>query len=53
MAVRNALQGQVKKLFLFHYDPLYSDSELEIMLEQAREKFKNTFLSEELKKIDL
>ncbi len=53
MAVRNALQSRVKKLFLFHYDPLYSDRELEIMLEQAREKFKNTFLSEELKKIHL
>lgn len=53
MAVRNALQSQAKKLFLFHYDPLYSDRELEIMLKQAREKFKNTFLSEELKKIHL
>lgn len=53
MAVNNAKRGNVKKLFLFHFDPGYSDRELEIMLKEARKSFKDTFLSEELKKISL
>ena len=44
MAVRNAEQCLVKKLFLFHFDPEYSDRLLEEMLRQARRKFKNTYL---------
>jgi ribonuclease BN (tRNA processing enzyme) len=51
MAVRNAEQCAVKKLFLFHFDPEYSDQRLEEMLRQARRKFKNTYLAQELKKI--
>ena len=51
MAVRNAEQCRVKKLFLFHFDPEYSDQQLEEMLRQARRKFKNTYLAQELKKI--
>jgi ribonuclease BN (tRNA processing enzyme) len=49
MAVENAIRCRVKKLFLFHYDPSYSDQDLERMLKEARVKFKNTFLSEEMK----
>lgn len=51
MAVRNAGQCAVKKLFLFHFDPDYADRQLEKMLLQARRKFKNTYLAQELKKI--
>jgi ribonuclease BN (tRNA processing enzyme) len=53
MAVRNAEQGGVKKLFLFHFDPEYADPLLEEMLLQARRKFKNTYLARELKKINI
>jgi ribonuclease BN (tRNA processing enzyme) len=53
MAVRNAGQCGVKKLFLFHFDPGYSDRLLEEMLLQARRKFKNTHLAQELKKIKI
>ena len=35
----------VEKLFLFHYSPEYSDSQLEKILEHAKKKFSNTELS--------
>ena len=53
MAVNNAINGRVKKLYLFHYDPSYTDDLLTIMLSNARKKFKNTFLAQESKKISL
>jgi len=53
MAAANAVKCGVKKLFLFHYSPEYSDGDVEKMLDEARKTFKNTFLSEELKKISL
>ena len=53
MAVKNAIESETKKLFLFHYDPEYSDSDLERMLGVARCTFRETFLSEELKKFTL
>jgi ribonuclease BN (tRNA processing enzyme) len=53
MAAANAIKCEVKKLFLFHYSHRYSDKDVEKMLKEARKKFKNTFLSEELKKIKL
>lgn len=53
MAAANAVKCGVKKLFLFHYSPEYSDRDVEKMLAEARKTFKNTFLSEELKKISL
>ncbi len=53
MAVRNAEQCGVKKLFLFHFDPEYADRQLEDMLQQARRKFKHTYLTQELKKINI
>lgn len=51
MAVQNARKCDVEKLFLFHYDPDYSDSDLETMLREARRKFKETFLAQESTKI--
>lgn len=53
MAVRNAGKCGVKRLFLFHFDPKYSDAMLEEMLAQAREKFPNSGLAQEGKKIKL
>ncbi|NIM85091.1 MAG: hypothetical protein GTO20_40440 [Candidatus Aminicenantes bacterium] len=53
MAVENAIKGEVKKLFLFHYNPNYSDEEIEKMVQEAKEKFKDTYLSEELKNFRL
>lgn len=53
MAVANAIKCKVKKLFLFHYSPYYSDKDVERMLVEARRKFKNTYLSKELKKISI
>jgi ribonuclease BN (tRNA processing enzyme) len=53
MAVRNAEQCRVKKLFLFHFDPEYADEKLDEMLIQARKKFKNTYLAQEQKKIKI
>lgn len=53
MAAANALKAEVKKLFLFHYSPEYTDKDVERMLAEARKTFKNTYLSEELKKINL
>lgn len=51
MAVRNAARCRVKKLYLFHYDPEYTDRQLEEMLRRARLKFKDTYLTREQKKI--
>ena len=53
MAAANAERCGVKKLFLFHYSPEYSDEDVEQMLDEARKTFKNTYLSEELKKFSL
>ena len=52
MAVQNAKNANAKALYLFHYDPAYSDRELERMLKEAQKEFKNTYLSEELKIIN-
>jgi len=53
MAVQNALKCEAKNLYLFHYDPDYSDTEVKKMLAKARKKFRNTFLSRELEKIHI
>ncbi len=49
MAVHNAEKANVKKLFLFHYAPSYSDDQLEEMLQEARKRLPHTYLAEELK----
>jgi ribonuclease BN (tRNA processing enzyme) len=53
MAAANAVKGEVKKLFLFHYNPDYSDRDILKMQQEARKTFKNTFLSEESKGYDI
>jgi len=53
MAVRNAASCGVRRLFLFHFDPKYTDAMLEGMLAQAREEFPDTVLAQEGKKIIL
>ncbi|MDQ1351593.1 MAG: Lactamase protein [Acidobacteriota bacterium] len=53
MAAANALKAEVKKLFLFHYSPDYTDKDVERMLAEARKTFMKTYLSEEQKKINL
>jgi ribonuclease BN (tRNA processing enzyme) len=53
MAVRNALRGRVKRLYLFHYDYNYTDRTLSTMLKKARKEFKNTSLAREGRKISL
>jgi len=53
MAVKNAIKGEVKKLFLFHYNPDYSDKEVEKMHEEAKQIFKETYLSKELRNFTL
>jgi ribonuclease BN (tRNA processing enzyme) len=53
MALNNAIKGEVKKLFLFHYNPNYSDDEIDRMYRGAKAKFKNTVMAEELKKFSL
>lgn len=47
MAVKNAIDMNIEKLFLFHYSPEYSDKKLENLLKHARNFFKNTYLSKE------
>ena len=38
MAVNNAIEGGVKRLFLFHHSPVYSDEKLEKILTVVRKK---------------
>jgi ribonuclease BN (tRNA processing enzyme) len=53
MAARNAGQCGVRRLFLFHFDPNYSDALLDEMLAQAREIFPGSSLAQEGKKITI
>ncbi len=53
MAARNASACGAKRLFLFHFDPRYSDAMLDKMLRQARELFPRTALAQEGKKISI
>jgi phosphoribosyl 1,2-cyclic phosphodiesterase len=53
MAVANAIKGGVKKLFLFHYNPVYGDKDIERMHKKAVELFPRTYMSEELKKFSI
>ncbi len=50
MAANNALEGNVKKLYLFHHNPFYSDKKLDKILKDVRKKFKDSFLAREYKK---
>lgn len=42
MAAETAKAANVKKLFLYHYDPQYNDEKLNTMVEQARATFPET-----------
>jgi len=53
MAVENARRCRVGRLYLFHYDPGYSDAVLERMRAQARRRFPATYLARENHQIKL
>jgi ribonuclease BN (tRNA processing enzyme) len=53
MAARNAAGSGARRLFLFHFDPTYSDAMLREMLAQARRLFAGTFLAQEGKTITI
>jgi ribonuclease BN (tRNA processing enzyme) len=53
MAARNAAVCKVKRLFLFHYDPKYSDAMLDEMRLQARREFPRTYLAREGQAIEI
>jgi ribonuclease BN (tRNA processing enzyme) len=53
MAARNAVACGAGRLFLFHYDPKYSDAMLDEMQAQARAEFPRTFLAREGKSIKI
>jgi len=47
MAVRNAVTARASRLVLFHYDPEYSDEDVEKMGSMARDRFANSLLASE------
>lgn len=49
MAVKDAKSCKVKKLYLFHHNPVYSDKKLDSILPKVRKEFRNTYLAEEMK----
>lgn len=53
MAVANARKGNVKKLYLFHFNPIYSDRQVETLYNEAKQSFNETYLAEELKKFTI
>jgi ribonuclease BN (tRNA processing enzyme) len=53
MAARNAATCGVGRLYLFHYDPRYSDAMLEEMGRLARREFPRTYLAREGKTIHI
>ncbi len=53
MAARNAAAAGAKRLYLFHYDPRYSDADLERMRARARREFPHTYLAREGESIKL
>ncbi len=42
-----ALEGNVKKMGLFHYSPRYTNKELKLLLKEAKEIFPHTFLAKD------
>lgn len=46
-AVKVAIAANVKKLVIFHHDPLHNDDFLDQVGEQAAEQFPNTFMARE------
>lgn len=52
-AVEAARAARVRRLALFHYSPDATDAGMEAVLEKARDRFPETFLSREQESIDL
>jgi len=50
MAVNNAIDGRVERLYLYHHNPSYSDEKLDEILKDVKKTFKNSFLAKELEK---
>ena len=48
-----AKEANVKKLYLFHINPEYSDEEISKMERDAREVFKNSFAAKDMLKVEL
>lgn len=53
MAARNAAACGVGRLYLFHYDPRYSDAMLEEMVRLARREFPRSYLAREGKSVHI
>lgn len=53
MAVANARKGNVKKLILFHFNPNYSDQQVDDLYKEAKQAFTETYLAEELKNFSI
>ena len=53
MAARNAAACGVGRLYLFHYDPRYSDAMLEEMVQLARREFPRSYLAREGKSVHI
>jgi len=51
MAINAAIKANVEKMYLFHYEPEYSDKTIDRMYEFAKKRFKNTIPSKEGGKI--
>ena len=45
--------AEVKKMALIHYSPRYTDNELKVLLDHAREVFPETILSKDRMNIQL
>jgi phosphoribosyl 1,2-cyclic phosphodiesterase len=52
-AVKVAQAANVKKLFIFHHDPLHNDDFLDHVGEQAAQQFPNTFIAREGQTVQL
>ncbi len=52
-AVKVAIAANVKKLVIFHHDPLHNDDFLDHVAEQAAQQFPNTFIAREGQTIQL
>ena len=52
-AAQIALEGNVKRMGLFHYSPRYSNKELKLLLKEAQETFPSSFLARDRDHITL
>ena len=52
-AAQIAKDAEVKKMALIHYSPRYTDNELKVLLDHAREVFPETILSKDRMNIQL